>query len=248
MIHYAETTTVQRDARSWSAWAERIHFIEQAPSGDLRARIVLADRSDLMRAGLRVALETDSQVEVVGEARDSRDAVAKARNLHADLLVLESDMLDIDGLSTLRQLQHSSPKTRVLLLGTHNAPDFMYEALEAGAAGYVLKAASLPEVRSAVREALNARRGRPVQESPQAATERLSAREIQVIEQVARGRTNRQIGAELVITPNTVKAHIEHILAKLDVRDRTQAAVRAVELGYVRHANSLSRHHGERLR
>jgi DNA-binding NarL/FixJ family response regulator len=187
-------------------------------------------------------------VEIVAEARDSRDAVAKAQRLQPDLLVLDADMPDIDGLPTLRRLQRACPKTRVLLLGTRTAPDFVCQALEAGVAGYVLKAASLPEVRSAVREALNGdlpmdkhvarqvlRRvlGRRSLEGPPAAGERLSAREIQVVERVARGCTNRQIGEELVITPHTVKAHIEHILAKLAVRDRTQAAVRAVELGYV---------------
>jgi DNA-binding NarL/FixJ family response regulator len=222
--------------------------VKNAPHDHL-ARVVLADRSALVRAGLRVALEMDSQVEVVGEARDGRDAAAKAHELQADLLVLDTDLPEIDGWSVLQLLQRRCPKTRVLLLGTLVACDFVRQAREAGVAGYVPKAASLPEVRSAVREALTG--DMPVdqhiahqalarvldRQSPgaaQPASPRLTAREIQVIERVARGRTNREIGAELVITSNTVRAHIEHILAKLDARDRTQAAVRAVELGYLR--------------
>jgi len=227
------------------------HFVEHAAAGDFHARVVLADRVDLVRAGLRAALEFDPDVEVVGEARDGREAVAKARQFQADLVVLDADMPEIDGLSALQLLKQTCPKVRVLLLGTCTAPDYVCQVLDAGAAGYVLKAASLSEVRSAVREALrgdlpiDARVVRqvlrrvldtPALEASPPGHERLSAREIQVLERVARGRTNRQIGEDLVITPHTVKAHIEHILAKLSVRDRTQAAVRAIELGYVRKA------------
>jgi DNA-binding NarL/FixJ family response regulator len=208
--------------------------------------VVLADRSALVRAGLRVALEMDSHV-VVGEARDGRDAAVKAQHLHADLLVLDAELPEIDGWPMLRLLHRRCPKTRVLLLGSLAAPGAIDQARAAGVAGYLPKAASLTEVRSAVHEALTG--DMPVDEhaaarvldrqSPEGstpATQRLTAREIEVIERVARGRTNREIGAELVITSNTVRAHIEHILAKLDARDRTQAAVRAVELGYFRDA------------
>jgi len=268
MIHYTEAASVRHDAhsaRARSGWAQP-HRLPGSDAGNrddgaplpqhtrfaednLHARVVLADRSALVRAGLRVALSTDSGVEIVGEARDSRDAAAKAQHLQADLLVLDAELPELDCLPTLRLLQRRCPKTRVLLLGTHAVPDFVHQAREAGVAGYVAKAASLPEVRSAVREVLTGEvpvdkhvshpapehvLGMP--EGAESASQRLTAREIQVIERVARGRTNREIGEELVITSNTVRAHIEHILAKLEARDRTQAAVRAIELGYLREA------------
>jgi DNA-binding NarL/FixJ family response regulator len=272
MSHDTDAMIVQRDSRApqrWSAGkqrvllpgsevrcAERWHGLPRnvwlanyAEAQDLRARVVLADRVDLIRAGLRSALGTDSHLHVVGEARDGREAVATVQRFQADLLVLDADMPDIDSFQTLQLLQRTCPKTRVLLFGARPATDFAYQAVQAAVAGYVQKAASLAEVLSAVRAALqdecpvDTHTARQVLrqvidkqslEAPPVPHLRLSAREIEVVDRIALGRTNRQIAEELVITVHTVKSHIEHILAKLNVRDRTQAAVRAVELGYVR--------------
>jgi DNA-binding NarL/FixJ family response regulator len=202
-----------------------------------------------VRAGLRAALELDSLDAIVGEARHIGEALEATRRLQADLLVVDVELLGFNGLQTLQRLKQTCPKTNVLLLGTQAAGDFVYRALAAGVAGYLLKEASLVRVRSAIRRALRGElaidehlarqvlRGvavKPAGDGAAAPRPLLTRREIQVVECVARGCTNRQIADELVITPNTVKIHIEHILNKLDVQDRTHAAVRAVELGYVR--------------
>jgi DNA-binding NarL/FixJ family response regulator len=209
----------------------------------VRSRIVLADSADLVRAGLRAALELDSHVAIVREARHIREAFEAMQRLQVDLLVVDVELPGFNGLDTLQYLKQACPKTNVLLLGSQAASDFVYEALAAGAAGYLLKTASLSKVQWAVRQAL---RGEVSVEDhgarqvfrrvvdKRAPRPLLSPREIQVIECVARGYTNRQIAEELVITPHTVKVHVEHILDKLDVQDRTHAAVRAVELGFVR--------------
>ena len=215
----------------------------------LRSRIVLADSLDLVRAGLRAALKLDSHLAIVGEARHVREALVAMQRLQPDLLVVDVELPGFDGLQTLQALKQACPKTKVLLLGTRAPDDFVYRALGAGVAGYLLKEASLFKVRLAIRQALRGelsidehfarqvvravidKRAGNAESTPRPL---LSPRELQVVECVARGYTNRQIAAELVITPHTVKIHIEHILDKLDVQDRTQAAVRALELGYVR--------------
>jgi len=202
------------------------------------SRVVLADSVDLMRAGLRAALETDAHLAIVGEACDMREAVGAVQRLGADLLVLDVELPGFDGVQTLDYLRRTCPRTKTLLLGASEARGFVREARAAGAAGYLLKAASLFELRSAVRLALSGECPAPIDADRAGA--RLSPREIQVLACVARGRTNRQIGEELVITPHTVKIHIEHILDKLEVQDRTEAAVRAVELGYVRRGKSAA--------
>jgi DNA-binding NarL/FixJ family response regulator len=191
----------------------------------------------------------DPHLAIVGEARHIHEALEATRRLQVDLLVVDVELPGFDGLQTLRCLKQTCPQTKILLLGTRAAGDFVHKALATGVAGYLLKEASLFKVRSAIRQALRGElsidehlarqvlRGvvdTPAGDAMPAPPPRLSPREIQVVECVARGCTNRQIAEELVITPHTVKVHIEHILVKLDVQDRTHAAVRAVELGYVR--------------
>jgi DNA-binding NarL/FixJ family response regulator len=223
------------------------------PATATRARVLLADDHDLTRAGLRLLLGEDASIEVVGEARDGVEAVRLATLLQPDLVLMDVRMPLMDGLEATRALKRSSPMTSVLILSTMDDVDLLLEAVRAGAAGYVLKAADEADLRAAIREALAGElpvdqgmtrevfRRLSVERSPGAnamatATPpalKLSPRERQVVSLLARGSTNREIGEALHITPNTVKIHVEHILAKLQVSDRTQAAVRAIELGYV---------------
>jgi PAS domain S-box-containing protein len=214
-----------------------------------QARVLVADDYAMTRAGLRAILAQDQRLQLVGEARNGREAVAMATRLQPDLVLMDVRMPDMDGLQATRALKQTCPMTTVLILSMFEDAEVLLEAVRAGAAGYVLKAASEEDVRSAIWEVLDgnfpvdARMAREVlrrlshergQDRAATSTARLSAREHEVLDHLARGQTNREIGEELVITPNTVKIHVERILSKLGVSDRTQAAVRAIELGYIR--------------
>jgi len=216
------------------------------------ARILLVDDHELTRAGIRMVLGQDPSLEVVGEASNGFEAVELVRTLQPDLVLLDLMMPRMDGLDTLREVKRISPMTSVLILSMFEDVDTLLEAVRAGAAGYVLKTGDESQLRSAVLEALAgdlsvdqrltrevllrlATEHRPAPPQPAAAppADRLSAREREVLGLLARGYTNPEIARELFITPHTVKIHVEHILSKLGVSDRTQAAVRAIELGYV---------------
>jgi DNA-binding NarL/FixJ family response regulator len=212
-----------------------------------RARIVVADDHLLTRAGLRAVLTDDPEFELVGEAVNGGEAVALSRTLRPDLVLMDVRMPDMDGLQATRILKQASPTTTVLILSMFEDAEMLLEAVKAGAAGYVLKNASEADLRAAMSEALAGnfpvdrhlvrdvlqRVARDTQPAPTPPTDLLSAREREVLELLARGCTNREIAEQLIITPSTVKVHVEHILAKLGVSDRTQAAVQAIELGYV---------------
>jgi two-component system, NarL family, response regulator LiaR len=221
--------------------------LETAPSR--RARILIADDHVLTRAGLRAVLADDPEFELVGEAINGGEAVDLTRSLQPDLVLMDVRMPDMDGLQATRILKQASPTTTVLILSMFEDAELLLEAVKAGAAGYVLKNASEPELRAAMSDALAgnfpvdrhlvrdvlrrvASSARSVQ-VPVAPPALLSSREREVLELLARGCTNREIAEQLVITSSTVKVHVEHILAKLGVSDRTQAAVQAIELGYV---------------
>ena len=190
----------------------------------------------------------DPGLELVGEARSGREAVELASRLSPDLVLMDMSMPGMDGLEATSALKQINPTTSVLILTMHDDADLLLNALRAGADGYMLKTASETDLRAGIREALagelpiDQHMTRPVLEHladyqyqhPVAATiDRLSAREHEVLALVTRGYTNRAIAEELTITQHTVKVHVEHILTKLKVGDRTQAAVKAIELGYV---------------
>lgn len=209
------------------------------------ARLVIADDYELARAGLRAMLTGQRGLEVIGEASNGREALELCRRLQPDLALIDVRMPELDGLATCQAIKQECPATSVILITIHENPEYLREALKAGAAGYVLKDISQHELLTSVQSVL---RGEsmlnkemvirllqhlasetPHQEEPLAS--RLSPRERDVLQLLMQGQTNREIAQNLIVSVSTVKIHVEHILAKLGVSDRTQAAVRAVELG-----------------
>ena len=209
------------------------------------ARLVIADDHELARAGLRAMLRGQRGLEVVGEAANGREALMLCRRLQPDLALIDVRMPEQDGLATCRAIKQECKGTSVILVTIHENPEYLFEALKAGAAGYVLKDISQHELISAVQGVLRGESmlnkelvirllQRLANETPQqeeVPPERLSPREQEVLQLLAQGQTNREIAQNLIVSVSTVKIHVEHILAKLGVSDRTQAAVRAIELG-----------------
>jgi DNA-binding NarL/FixJ family response regulator len=209
------------------------------------ARLVIVDDHELARAGLRALLTGQRGLELVGEAANGHEAVELCRRLQPDLALVDVRMPELDGMATCRVIKQEYPTISVILITIHENPEYLLEALRAGAAGYVLKDITQRELITAIQSVL---RGESIlnkelvirllrhmaSETPnqtQLPPERLSPRELEVLQLLTHGQTNREIAHHLTISVSTVKNHVEHILAKLDVSDRTQAAVRAIELG-----------------
>ncbi len=209
------------------------------------ARLVIADDHELARAGLRAMLTGQRGVEVVGEAANGREVLELCRRLQPNLALIDVRMPEMDGLTTCRAIKQECSSTSVILVTMHENPDYLYEAIKAGAVGYVLKDISQPELMNVVYTVL---RGESMlnkeivvqlfrhmesemSQEEELPTGRLSRREREVLQLLTQGQTNREIAHSLILSVSTVKIHVEHILAKLGVSDRTQAAVRAIELG-----------------
>jgi DNA-binding NarL/FixJ family response regulator len=215
----------------------------------MSVRVLIADDQELVRTGFRVILDAEPDITVVGEAADGRDAVEAARSRRVDVVVMDIRMPKMDGIEATRRIAANGDSTpRVLILTTFDLDEYVFEALRAGASGFLLKDAGADELLQAVRvvaagEALlapsvtrrliadYARRPAP-QQQPPAMTE-LTPRELEVLRLVARGLANSDIARELVIGDATVKTHIARIFAKLDLHDRAQAVVLAYETGLV---------------
>ena len=212
-------------------------------------RVVVADDQAVVRGGLRMILESEEGIEVVGEAADGHEALRLIATLDPDVVLMDIRMPVLDGIEATRRLTDTGARARVLVLTTYGLDEHVYGALKAGAAGFLLKTESPQELVEAVRvvaggEALLApeitRRliarfvssGRPGAPPPE--LEELTAREREVLTQIARGRSNAEIAGALSISAGTVKTHVARILSKLGVRDRVQAVVFAYECGLVR--------------
>ena len=209
------------------------------------ARLVIADDHELARAGLRVMLTGQRGLEVIGEAANGREALTLCRRLQPELALIDVRMPEQDGLATCRAIKQECPATSVILVTMHENPEYLLEALKAGAAGYVLKDISQRELIAAVQGVLRGESilnkelvirllGHVAGQTPsqeELLLGRLSPREREVLQLLTQGQTNREIAKKLIVSVSTVKIHVEHILAKLGVSDRTQAAVRAIELG-----------------
>jgi DNA-binding NarL/FixJ family response regulator len=210
------------------------------------ARVVIADDHELARTGLRGMLNGEPDLEVVGEASTGQQAVNLCRRLRPDVALMDVRMPELDGLAATRIIKAESPRTAVVMVTMHENPEYLLEALRAGAAGYVLKDATHEEVLRTIRRVVDGEalltpeiasrllvrlvREKAAAPVPQPAVP-LTQRELVVLRLVAQGWTNREIAAELQLSPGTVKVHVERILNKLGVSHRTQAAVRAVEMG-----------------
>jgi DNA-binding NarL/FixJ family response regulator len=190
-------------------------------------------------------LASERGLAIVGEATTGREALALCRRLQPDLVLMDVRMPELDGLAATRAIKDECPQVSVVIVTMHENPDYLFEALRAGAAGYVLKDATQREVVGAVRQVLRGESllsaevatrllRRLAQETAPThgpAIVPLTPRELDVLRLLVQGMTNREIAAKLVVSVGTVKVHVERILSKLGVSDRTQAAVRAVTLG-----------------
>ena len=227
-------------------------------SGTPKARLLIVEDHFLTREGIKAILKRDPALEVAGEAQDPGEAISRCRELRPDLILMDVSMSKMDGIEATRKIKASFPKTSVLILTAHSDPQLLMDAVKAGAAGYVLKGDSQNRMLDAIKAVLDGetyldqklvmtllRRlgeeadSRGTQPPAALATsvaaaslpKPLTPRETEILGHLALGKTNRQIANELHLSLSTVKRHLEHILPKLGVSDRTQAAVMAVELG-----------------
>jgi DNA-binding NarL/FixJ family response regulator len=212
--------------------------------------VLIADDQALVRVGLRKILESEPDTTIAGEAGDGEEAIDSARRLRPDVVLMDIRMPVLDGIEATRRIVATQPSTRVLILTTFGLDNYVYDALRAGASGFMLKDAPPEEIAGAVRivasgEALLApavtrsvieefARQRPsVPREPPAAVAELTPREREVLDLLARGFSNPEICERLVITEATAKTHVAHILQKLQLRDRVQVVIYAYEAGLV---------------
>ena len=208
--------------------------------------VLLADDQALVRAGFGLILNAEPDLAVCGEADDGVAAVALARELRPAVVLMDIRMPRLDGIEATRQITLADPAVRVLILTTFDLDDYVVAAFRAGASGFLLKTAPRDQLVAAVRTVhageallapLSTRKlierftGPPVEAT---ALEALTSRELHVLTLLARGLSNAEIAAKLVVEPSTVKTHVARVLAKLDLRDRVQAVVFAYESGLIR--------------
>jgi DNA-binding NarL/FixJ family response regulator len=215
----------------------------------MSVRILIADDQALVRAGFKMILDSEEDLEVVGEASDGREAVAAVARTTPDVVLMDIRMPELDGIQATREILEAAGDrpVRVLMLTTFDLNEYVYEALRAGASGFLLKDVPPEQLVAGIRvvaegEALLApsitRRliqefatTTPAPTEPPAGLDELTARELEVFKLVARGLSNAEIAAELVVSETTVKTHVARVLMKLGLRDRVQAVVLAYESG-----------------
>jgi DNA-binding NarL/FixJ family response regulator len=211
-------------------------------------RVLVADDQSLVRAGFRLVLENHPDIEVVGEAGTGNQAVHSAARLDPDVVLMDIRMPELDGIAATRQIT-ARQATRVLVLTTYDLDEYVYDALQAGASGFLLKDTPPAQLADGIRavaggEALLApsvtrrlieefARIGPARRPRPAELDELTARELDVLRLLARGMSNAEIAAALVLGDTTVKTHVAHVLGKLGLRDRVQAVVLAYESGLV---------------
>jgi len=215
-------------------------------------RVLLVDDQALFREGLHTLLTVHSDIEVVGEANDGQEAIRIASESRPDVILMDLRMPVLDGVAATRRLAQVQPESRIIVLTTFDDDEHIFDGLRAGAVGYLLKDVSSNKLVEAIRAAARGESflqpsvaARVVSEftrlagsqqpaaGSQPLVEPLSRRELEVLQQVATGASNKEIAAELFITEGTVKNHLTNILGKLGVRDRTQAALKAKEFGLI---------------
>jgi DNA-binding NarL/FixJ family response regulator len=214
-------------------------------------RVLLADDHALVRAGFRVILERADGISVVGEASSGTEALSAARRVNPDIVLMDVRMPDLDGIEATRRLRQTGPTPRIIILTTFDLDEYVYESLRAGASGFLLKDSLAADLVMAIRTVADGQAvAAPtvtrrliehfVTTAPAPAPERdpsrvhpLTARERDVLTLVARGLSNKEIAGALNLSEGTVKNHINHILSKLDLRDRVHAVILGYETGLV---------------
>jgi len=202
-------------------------------------RVLIADDHAIVRKGIRALLETEADIEVVGEAADGKEAVEKAERLHPDVVLMDLVMPKMDGIEAIRRITASQPEIRILVLTSFAEDEKVFPAIKAGALGYLLKDAGPEEL---VRAICQVHRGesslspaiarkvlREISRPPM--PEPLTERELEVLRLIARGKSNKEIARGLVISEATVRTHVSNILGKLQLSSRTQAALYALREG-----------------
>ena len=228
------------------------------------ARLIVVDDHDFVRDGIKLMLSAEQDIRVVGEAANGREALELCRRIRPDLVLMDVRMPRLDGLAAAQEIKQQFPEISVLVITMHENEDYLLKAIRAGAAGYVLKDASQRELVTAIRKVLEGetplnrslatrllqRLAKEPHEKPTGTKalpkppihaqplQPLTPRELEVLKWLALGKTNRGIAEDFVISEGTVKTHVERIMAKLGVSDRTQAVVRALELGIIELPNS----------
>jgi DNA-binding NarL/FixJ family response regulator len=208
-------------------------------------RILIADDHGVVREGLRAVLGSESDMEVVGEAATGKEVVERAAELRPDVILIDIQMPDLNGIEATRRILEANPDVGVVVLTMFEDDDSVFSAMRAGARGYVLKGAPPSEILKVVRAVAAgeahfgpeiARRlmsffSEPSPASTQDVFPELSAREVEILDLIAQGHTNAKIAARLYLSPKTVGNHISHIFTKLQVADRAHAIIRAREAG-----------------
>jgi len=216
--------------------------------------VLLADDQELVREGLRMMLEAEGDISVVGEAGNGKEALAEARRLDPDVVLMDVRMPELDGIEATRRLVEAGARARILVLTTFDLDEYVYQAMKAGASGFLLKDARREQLAGAVRTVAHGdsllapsitRRliedfcSRPLPGAglPEVAAD-LSQRELEVLRLLARGLSNAEIAHELYVSETTVKSHVARVLMKLGLRDRVQVVVLAYESGLIRAGSS----------
>jgi len=206
-------------------------------------RVLIADDHPIVRKGIRALLATEADIEVVGEAADGKEAIEKAERLRPDIILMDLVMPGMDGIEAIRRITARQPETRILVLTSFAEDEKVFPALKAGALGYLLKDSSPEELVRAIHQVhrgesslspaiarkllqeISRPPARPLSPEP------LTERELEVLRLIARGKSNREIAGELVISEATVRTHVSNILGKLQLASRTQAALYALREG-----------------
>jgi DNA-binding NarL/FixJ family response regulator len=218
--------------------------------------VLIVDDQALVRGGFRLILNADSEIDVVGEAADGREAIELARDTNPDVVLMDVRMPTLDGIEATRRILASQPRHRILMLTTFDLDEYVYQAITAGASGFLLKDVPPPELVHAVKAVASGEmllaptitrrlveefvRLPPPGQQPGAAAQ-LTARELEVLKLIAQGLSNAEIATQLFLSDTTVKTHVTRILAKLDLRDRVQAVVFAYETGLTRPGHGADR-------
>lgn len=218
-------------------------------------RVLVVDDEALVRDGLRAIAELESDIEVVGEAADSNEAITRTRCLHPDVVLMDVRMPGVDGIEATRRILAESDPPKVIVLTTFDRNEYVYEAMKAGASGFLLKDVRRGQLAGAIRAvtagetlvspAVTRRlieefcRTEPKDARSTPHLDALTSRELEVLKLIGRGLTNTEIAERLFVAETTVKTHVGRVLTKLQVRDRVQAVIAAYESGLVRPGDFL---------